>query len=145
MRHVLFAAATALVLSLSAVRPALSQVTPEEQTIKEFFSGQQMLVTYREGGSLYGTFFTLQVHFCRSGRYMTFGESRKHTVLDNEQVNTFSDEGTWEITTVRGQMVLKYVSVSGQPNTVPVRVLNGRVSLGDGISVVRRGVAQCQR
>ena len=145
MRHVLFAAATALLLSLSAVCPALSQVTPEEQTIREFFSGQQMLVTYREGGSLYGTFFTLQVHFCRSGRYMTFGESRKHTVLDNEQVNTFSDEGTWEITTFRGQMVLKYVSVSGQPNMVPVRVLNGRVSLGDGISVVRRGVAQCQR
>ena len=113
--------------------------------VRDFFNGQQMLVTYREGGALYGTFFTLQVHFCRSGRYMTFGESRKQTVLDNEQVNTFSDEGTWEITTFRGQMVLKYVSVSGQPNMVPVRVLNGRVSLGDGISVVRRGVAQCQR
>lgn len=145
MRHVLFAAAIALVLSLTAVSPALPQGATEEAT-KGFFSGQQMLVTYREGGPLYGTFFTLQVHFCRSGRYMTFGESRRHTILDNEQVSRFSDAGTWEIATFRGQMILKYVSVSGQPNVVPVRVLpDGRVSLGDGISVVRQGAAQCQR
>jgi hypothetical protein len=105
-----------------------------------------MLVTYRDGGPLYGTFFTLQVHFCRSGRYVTFGESRRQTILDNEQVNRFTDEGTWEITTFRGQLVLQYVSVSGQPNIVAVNVApNGRVSLGDGITVVRQGPAQCLR
>lgn len=114
--------------------------------VDDFFNGQQMLVTYREGGPLYGTFFTLQVHFCRSGRYVTFGESRRQTILDNEQVNRFTDEGTWEIATFRGQLVLQYVSISGQPNIVAVNVApNGRVSLGDVITVVRQGLAQCPR
>jgi hypothetical protein len=138
-------------LSLAAlflsVPTALPAAQTSQSTIKDFFNGQQMLVTYREGGPVYGTFFTLRVHFCRSGRYMTFGESRKHTVLDNEQVNRFTDEGTWEITTIAGQSVLRYLSVSGQPNPVAVNVApNGRVSLGDGsITVVKQGLAQCAR
>jgi len=146
MRTILGIAAAALVLSASA-SASLSAQGPPEAAVRDFFNGQQMLVTYREGGPLYGTFFTLQVHFCRSGRYLTFGESRRHTVLDNEQVNRFTDEGTWEVTTVRGQMVLRYVSVSGQPNMVAINVApGGRVSLGDGsITVIRQGVAQCPR
>jgi len=141
MRSVLFAAAIALLLPSGASAQGVSVAA-----VEDFFNGQQMLVTYREGGALYGTFFTLQVHFCRSGRYVTFGESRRQTVLDNEQVNRFTDEGTWEITTFRGQLVLQYVSVSGQPNIVAVNVApNGRVSLGDGITVVRQGLAQCPR
>ena len=145
MRSVLFAAAIVLLLPLGA---STQEVSPGASVaaVEDFFNGQQMLVTYREGGPLYGTFFTLQVHFCRSGRYVTFGESRRQTILDNEQVNRFTDEGTWEITTFRGQLVLQYVSVSGQPNIVAVNVApNGRVSLGDGITVVRQGPAQCLR
>jgi len=137
---------TALLLACSMTAPLAAQ-GPPEAAARDFFNGQQMLVTYREGGPLYGTFFTLQVHFCRSGRYITFGESRRHTVLDNEQVNRFTDEGTWEVTTVRGQMVLRYLSTSGQPNMVAINVApNGRVSLGDGsITVIKQGVAQCPR
>lgn len=142
MRSVLFATAIVLLLPLGASTQGASSIA----AVENFFNGQQMLVTYRDGGPLYGTFFTLQVHFCRSGRYVTFGESRRQTVLDNEQVNRFTDEGTWEITTFRGQLVLQYVSVSGQPNIVAVNVApNGRVSLGDGITVVRQGLAQCSR
>jgi hypothetical protein len=139
-------AVTALVLSLPAAAPVDAQAA-QNSTIKDFFNGQQMLVTYREGGPVYGTFFTLQVHFCRSGRYLTFGESRRHTVLDNEQVNRITDEGTWEVTTVGGQNVLRYLSASGQPNVVAINVApNGRVSLGDGsITVIRQGLAQCAR
>ena len=145
MRSVLFAAAIVVLLPLGASTQGVSSGAPVA-TVEDFFNGQQMLVTYREGGPLYGTFFTLQVHFCRSGRYVTFGESRRQTILDNEQVNRFTDEGTWEITTFRGQLVLQYVSVSGQPNIVAVNVApNGRVSLGDGITVVRQGLAQCPR
>jgi hypothetical protein len=141
MTSVFLAAAIVLLLPLGA-----SAQGPPEAALRDFFNGQQMLVTYREGGPLYGTFFTLEVHFCRSGRYVTFGESRRQTILDNEQVNRFSDEGTWEITTLRGQRVLKYVSVSGEPNLVAVNVApNGRVWLGDGITVVRQGPARCLR
>jgi len=145
MRPVLVAAAIVLLLPCGASAQGLASGAAEA-AVKDFFNGQQMLVTYREGGALYGTFFTLQVHFCRSGRYVTFGESRRQTVLDNEQVNRFTDEGTWEITTFRGQLVLRYVSVSGEPNIVAVNVApNGRVSLGEGITVVRQGLAQCPR
>jgi hypothetical protein len=145
MRSVLIAAAIVLFLPLGASTQGVSSGGPGA-AVRAFFNGQQMLVTYREGGPLYGTFFTLEVHFCRSGRYLTFGESRRQTVLDNEQVNRFSDEGTWEITTFRGQLVLQYVSVSGQPNMVAVNVApNGRVWLGDGITIVRQGPAQCLR
>jgi len=134
-------------LLLGALVASSARAQGQEAGIREFFTGQQMLVTYREGGPVYGTFFALQVHFCRSGRYITFGESRKHTVLDNEQVSRFSEEGTWTIGSIQGRMVLRYVSISGQPNIVAVNVgPNGRVSLGDGsISVVRQGPAQCPR
>jgi hypothetical protein len=121
MRSALFATATVLLVSLFAARPATAQGRTEAD-VRQFFNGQRMLVTYREGGAVYGTFFTLDVQFCRTGRYVTVGESRKHTVLDNEQVNRFADEGTWEVTTIGAQMVLKYVSVSGQPNVVPINV-----------------------
>jgi hypothetical protein len=126
---------------------ALLSAQASQATIKDFFNGQQMLVTYREGGPIYGTFFTLKVHFCRSGRYMTFGESRRHTILNNEQVNRFTDEGTWEVTAVGGQNVLRYLSVSGQPNVAAINVApNGRITLGDGsITVIRQGLAQCAR
>lgn len=145
MRSLLSSAAIVLLLPLGVSAQGLSSGAPGA-VVKDFFNGQQMLVTYREGGALYGTFFTLQVHFCRSGRYMTFGESRRQTVLDNEQVNRFTDEGTWEITAVRGQLVLRYVSVSGEANTVAVDVgPNGRVSLGEGITLVRQGPARCPR
>ena len=145
MRSALFTAAIVLLLPFGASTQGVSSGAPGA-AVRDFFNGQQMLITYREGGALYGTFFTLEVHFCRSGRYVTYGESRRQTVLDNQQVSRFTDEGTWEITTFRGQLVLQYVSVSGQPNMVAVNVApNGRLSLGDGISVVRQGLAQCPR
>jgi len=144
MRTILGIAVAALLLPVFATVPVAAQGN-SEAFVREFFNGQQMLVTYREGGALYGTFYTLQVRFCRSGRYLTIGESRRQTVLDNEQVSRIADAGTWEITTIRGQMVLRYVSVSGQPNIVAITVApNGRVSLGDGsISIVKQGPAQC--
>ena len=92
MRSVLFAAAIVLLLPLGASTQGVASGA-SVAAVEDFFNGQQMLVTYRDGGPLYGTFFTLQVHFCRSGRYVTFGESRRQTILDNEQVNRFTDEG----------------------------------------------------
>jgi hypothetical protein len=142
---VLIKFAVVLLISLVMASPSIAQGVTEE-AMRGFFSGQQMFVTYREGGALYGTFFTLPVHFCRSGRYMTFGESRRQTILDNEQVNRFTDEGTWDVATFGGRLVLRYLSVSGQPNVVAINVSpDGRVYLGEGISVSRQGPARCAR
>jgi hypothetical protein len=139
------AVGAAFLLSLLLAAPAVSQTGLNEQAARGFFLGQRLQVTYREGGAQYGTFYFLQVHFCRSGRYMTTGQSRRHTVLDNEQISNFSDQGAWDITTFQGQLFLKYLSDSGQANALPVRLLpNGSLSLGDGISLVKEGPAQCR-
>lgn len=136
---------SALLLSLLLASPAVSQTEWSEQAVRGFFLGQRLLVTYREGGPAYGTFYYLQVQFCRSGRYMTDGQSRRHTVLDNEQISNFSDQGSWDIATFQGQLFLKYLSDSGQANALPVRLLpNGNLSLGEGISLVKQGIAQCR-
>lgn len=134
-----------LVLSLCLTSPSLLQAAAEEEAANNFFAGRRMLVTYREGGALYGTRFFLQVDFCRSGNYITVGRSIRQTTLGNEQVNNFSDQGRWAVTTMGGQLILGYLSVSGQSNGAPIRLLpNGGVEAGNGISLVPQGMAQCR-
>jgi len=139
------AVTTSLLLAVFLTKPASAQTEPNQRNVRDLFAGQKMLVTWRDGGSLYGTFFTLQVHFCRSGRYMTFGESRRQTVMDNQQVSNLDDRGSWDVATFQGQLVVKYLSDSGQANAVPVRVLpNGNIWVGEGVTVIRQGAAQCR-
>jgi len=136
---------TSLLLAVFLTTPAHAQTEPNERNVRDLFAGQKMLVTWRDGGPLYGTFFTLQVHFCSSGRYMTFGESRRQTVLDNQQVSNLDDRGSWDVATLQGQLVLRYLSDTGQANAVPVRVLpNGNIWVGEGVTVIRQGAAQCR-
>ena len=98
---------TSLLLAVFLSTPARAQTESNERNVRDLFAGQKMLVTWRDGGSLYGTFFTLQVHFCRSGRYMTFGESRRQTVMDNQQVSNLDDRGSWDVATFQGQLVVQ--------------------------------------
>jgi len=133
--------AAALLPALMA--PALGQ--NETQAVKGYLSGQHVMVTYRQGGPVYGTYFFLQVHLCPSGRYMTFGQSRKQTVLGNEQVSNWRDQGQWDVGIYAGQLGIQYVSASGQANFVPVRIAqDGSIWAGNGVSVVRQGPAQCR-
>ena len=135
----------ALLILVLATGVAFAQTDGNVQEVRRFFSGQRMLVSYRNGGAVYGTYVFLDVHLCESGRYMLFGQSRKQTVLDNEQVNNWRDNGVWDVTTFQGEAVLQYVSASGERNAVPVRLQpNGRVWLGNGVSVQRQGGAQCR-
>jgi len=141
-RHVVL---LALLVSFASAGALYAQTDERVQDVKRFFSGQRMLVTYRNGGPVYGTYFFLDVHFCPSGRYMTFAQSRKQTILNNEQVNSWKDDGMWDVVGSEDGIVLRYLSSSGERNAVPVRLLpDGRVSLGDGFSVVRRGPALCR-
>src|ERR1700756_5352940 len=85
-----------LVLAFSLTGTALAQAGSQAQALKAYLGGQKLIVTYRQGGPVYGTYISLQVHLCRSGNYMTFGQSRKQTVLGNEQVNNWRDQGRWD-------------------------------------------------
>jgi len=63
------AVASSLVLAVFLATAAHAQTVSNERNVRDIFAGQKMLVTWRDGGPRYGTLFTLQVHFCNSGRY----------------------------------------------------------------------------
>lgn len=149
----LFATICAILIVASGF-PAMvqAQTDSETQTLKDYLAGQKFLVTYRQGGPVYGTYFFLTVHLCRSGNYQTFGQSRKQSVLDSrdtglpnaEQVHNWRDRGRWDVIVAAGQIGIQYLSSSGQTSFYPVRVgPNGQVSVGNGMTVVRQGPAQC--
>jgi hypothetical protein len=129
---------TALLFSTFAM-----PVRAQEQAVKQALAGQRLLVTYREGGALYGTYYFLDVHFCASGSYMTFGQSRKTTVLDNTQVGNFSERGRWDVASLNGRTLLRSQSASGQVRAYPIALRSNGIWLGDGISVVPKGAALC--
>jgi len=123
---------------------SVTQADPQAQAVKEFFSGRKVLISYRQGSPLQGTYFHLQVHFCASGTYRTFGESRKQTAFKQEEVRHWIDRGTWAVAAQRGQVGVRCLSLAGQTSFVSVRSWPSRD--GDeasGISVLPQGAAQC--
>jgi hypothetical protein len=135
----------ALLISFLPVSVLYAQADQQVQHVKRYISGQKTLVTYREGGPIYGTYFFLEVHFCASGRYVSFGQSRKQTVLGNEQVNNWRDNGRWDVLPFRGQVGLVYFSTSGKRDFVPMHIQpNGRISTVGGASILLQGRAQCR-
>ena len=132
-----------LVIGYNRAMPNESRA--EAQRIKNYLSGQRVLATYRDGGPIYGTYFFYDIHFCPSGQYMEFGQSRKQTILDNVQVNNWKDYGTWDVVSFQGQVVLQINLTSGGQKFFLIRLLpDGRIWVRDDISVVRQGSAQCR-
>jgi hypothetical protein len=114
------------------------------QRIKQYFNGQKIFMSYREGGALYGTYFFQEIHFCPSGQYKLFGQSRKQTVLDNEQINNWEEYGAWDVVSFQGQIVLRFHTTSDEQGSFPIRLLpGGQIWIGDGISIQQQGKAQC--
>ena len=122
-----------------------AQTDPQVQHLKQYLNGQKILLSSRKGGPIYGTFYFEEIHFCPSGQYMLFGQSRKQTVLGNEQVNNWEDCGIWNVIHVQGQVALQYRSRSGTGNIIPIHFLpDGRIQIPDGISLQKPGGAQCR-
>jgi hypothetical protein len=115
------------------------------QALRQSLAGQKFLVTYRDGGAVYGTYNFLQVHLCRSGNYFIIGQSRKQTVMNNQQINNWRDQGVWDVVNIAGQVGVKYVSASGGVKFYPTRILpDGSIQAGNGITVIWKGTAQCR-
>ncbi|HYA97766.1 MAG TPA: hypothetical protein VEH49_06690 [Methylomirabilota bacterium] len=123
---------------------ALPEEDARVKAVRAFFSGQNVLITYREGGALYGTYYFLRVQFCRSGNYTLVGESHHRTMLDNDQASSWQDRGKWNIETVAGQAGMRCVSVSGQSAFYPSKgVPQGDKWVVEGVTAIRQGPAQC--
>ena len=122
-----------------------AQSDPQVSAIDRYLSGRRFLVSYREGGPVYGSHIFLDVHYCSNGQYLLTGESRRQTVLDNWQVNRWEDSGRWAVLRVEGRVGVRAVSSSGKVDFVVTELLpDGRLWVGDGVSVNPKGPAICR-
>lgn len=121
-----------------------AQNIPTVEEVNNFFMNQQMLITSREGGPIYGTFYFLEIHYCPQG-YGLYGRSSKQTVMGNYQTNNWQEFGTWKVIEQNGLVGLFYtVNSTGAQNFVPVYKLNdGSFSIGEGYTIVHQGQAIC--
>ena len=124
---------------------AHSQTNASIEDLTNFFNGQQLLITYRDGEVLYGTYYFLEIHYCPNGYYGLYGNTVKRTVLDNEQRSNWQEFGTWRITTQNGLNGIEYVATTGGQQFYPMyRLSNGDMFISEGISIVNQGMAICQ-
>ena len=123
----------------------LAQSDSQVDAIDRHLSGRRFLVSYREGGAVYGSHIFLDVHYCSNGQYILSGESRRQTVLDNWQVNRWQDSGRWAVQRVEGRVGVRALSRSGKVDFVAAELLpDGRLWVGDGVSVRLQGPAICR-
>lgn len=121
-----------------------AQTVPSVEEVKTFFNNQNILVTYREGEVIYGTYYFIEVHFCPSGQYGLYGNTVKKTVLGNEQKSNWQEFGNWQVIERNGQVGMHYMATTGNQQFVPVyKLANGDFFVGEGITIVKQGAAIC--
>lgn len=121
-----------------------AQSIPTEAQVNKFVNNNNLLVTYREGEVVYGTYYFIEIHYCTTGYYGLYGKSVKKTVLGNEQRSNWQEFGKWKVIKYNQNVGLYYQTTTGQEKFFPVFLLpNGNLSLGDGISIVVQGKAIC--
>ncbi len=123
-----------------------AQPGSERASIEQFFRGYRFALTYKEAGRpIYGTFTEAEIHFCPSGRYVSYGRNTRNTVMDNRQVSNWSDAGAWDVGLVQGAPALRYLSTSGSRDAVQVRLTaDGGVTLNNGANLRRLGRSTCR-
>ena len=133
----------ALVVVITAPKPGLAQ--SDGDTVRSLLSGRTMMVTYRDGGPISGTYQQVYVWFCPSGSYFSQGGSSRTTIVEDQDRRSFSDQGTWSVSELGNLVVVQSRSVSGQVTALLVHLLpNGRIWAGTGISVSPMGPAPCR-
>jgi hypothetical protein len=135
----------ALITAFSPLVRAQAQTDPQLIAINKYLSGRRLLVTYREGGAVYGTHNFLDVHYCANGEFILFGRSERQTVLDNFQRSSWEDTGRWEVVRLQGRAGVRWVSRSGKVDFAALEILpDGRLWAGEGVSIQPQGPARCK-
>ncbi|WP_248722919.1 hypothetical protein [Seonamhaeicola sp. ML3] len=121
-----------------------AQTNPSSEELHKFFNNEQLLITYREGEALYGTYYFLEIHYCSSGYYGLYGSTVKRTVLGNEQKSNWQEYGTWKITSQNGVNGIFCASTTGNQMFYPIyKLANGSMYISEGVSIVKKGRAIC--
>ena len=102
----------ALAVVIASPKTGLAQ--SEAETVRSLLSGRTMMITYRYGGPINGTYQQIYVSFCPSGSYFSQGGNSRTTVLENQERRSFSNQGTWSVSELENLVVVQYRSVSGQ-------------------------------
>ena len=110
-----------LVFIMSIPSSSKAQSNPSTDELHNFFNNQQLLITYREGEVLYGTYYFLEIHYCPNGYYGLYGSTVKRTVLDNEQRSNWQEYGSWKITNQDGINGILYVTTQGAQQFYPAQ------------------------
>ncbi|MCW5519438.1 hypothetical protein J1N09_06290 [Aureitalea sp. L0-47] len=143
MKRFLFALLFSVVC-ISASETVQAQSNPSVEELQQFFNGQQLLVTYREGEAVYGTYYFLEIHYCPNGYYGLYGNTVKQTVLGNEQRSNWQEYGNWKVINQNGLNGIHYVSLQGTQQFFPIYKLeNGDMFIREGVSIVKQGQAIC--
>ncbi|NJO90959.1 MAG: hypothetical protein HC831_19850 [Chloroflexia bacterium] len=133
-----------ILLSGVFVQKAKAQTLPTVAEVKQFLNSKNLLISYREGGAVYGTYYFMDIHYCPSGNYWLKGKSVKQTVMGNEQHNNWQEYGTLKVVEYQGKVGVHYLNANGQQSFTPVyRQTNGRYFIGEGVSYTIQGAAVC--
>ena len=120
-----------------------SQIIPTVEEVHSFFSNSNILITYREGGPIYGTFYFIEIHYCPNG-YGLYGRTSKQTVMGNYQTSNWQEFGTWEVTQQNGLTGIYYAPTGGQHLFVPIyKMSNGTLIINEATTIVHQGQAIC--
>jgi hypothetical protein len=144
----LFAVALAPVAADDSTTEASVSVTHQQtdiaQQIKQYFSGRAFVVSWRQGGAVYGTYYFAQVAFCGSGVYTLDGHGERTTILDNTQYYNWQEQGDWDVVMYQGTPYLVLEPSGGSPYSAAIQLLSdGGISF-PGISIIEEGPATCR-
>ena len=121
------------------------QTIPTIKEVYNFFNNQNLLITYREGEAVFGTYYFLEIHYCPNGYYGLYGNTVKRTVLGNEQKSNWQEYGTWKIINQNSLNGIYYAATNGNQKFYPLYKLpNGDLFISEGITIVKKGLAICQ-
>jgi hypothetical protein len=114
------------------------------EQVRQQLNGQRVLVSWRDGGVVYGTYYFQEIEYCNSA-YRLVGQSEKHTVEDNIQRNSWQEEGAWQVMRYQDQIVIHYRPLGGEEYFVPVNISTDGtiIILWNGVSTTPRGKASC--
>lgn len=122
----------------------MSQTSVSIEELSQFIEGQQIRITYREGEVLLGTYYFIDVHYCRNGYYGLYATTIKRTVMGNEQRGGWQEYGQWKIETRGDQVGLYAINTVGVENFYPFfKLPNGDIFMREGVTLIRQGPAVC--
>jgi hypothetical protein len=121
-----------------------AEAMADERQLHSYLNGRHVLISRRDGGALYGTYYFFHTHYCASGRYVVHANSVKQSVRGGEIRQNWEVRGTWKVMTQDGQEGIFYRDTEGGTEFLPMRLQqDGSLFIRDGVNAAPQGRAQC--